>query len=406
MRKSSLLITLLVAAAAAKAGAATCSVPTDYPTIQAAVDDLTCTTINVAPGIYPENVSVSRSVTLNGAEASHPTSGRVSGGPSESTVVGSNPTGGQPVFAISASGVTLDGFTMKNSVASGDATGVQIRPGSNDAVVLNNFIDGIETTAAAGRAQAIHIQNGSMNMNVGGNDMRNIASSGAASGILFGDSDSSVGPETSFLHDNTINGVTSAAGGAAGVFAVKVSPANTSFYFRNGHVTNVTGATWAHGVRVEAVDARNPLVIENEFSALTSANGDVVAISFINVPLAYSADASGNLFFLEAPAYGVMVTGANPVLYPGPMSAGCNWWGSPDGPGPVGFGHGCKVSPEVRYAPWRVSPVFFDPSVCVGNNVPMTEAQCKSGGWIVLVRADGSTFKSQGDCMQYVNNGR
>ena len=31
---------------------------------------------------------------------------------------------------------------------------------------------------------------------------------------------------------------------------------------------------------------------------------------------------------------------------------------------------------------------------------------CKDGGWQSLVRSDGSTFKNQGDCIQYVNTGK
>jgi hypothetical protein len=31
---------------------------------------------------------------------------------------------------------------------------------------------------------------------------------------------------------------------------------------------------------------------------------------------------------------------------------------------------------------------------------------CKNNGWQSLVRADGSTFKNQGDCIQYVNTGK
>ncbi|HKP37939.1 MAG TPA: hypothetical protein VJT71_13865 [Pyrinomonadaceae bacterium] len=33
-------------------------------------------------------------------------------------------------------------------------------------------------------------------------------------------------------------------------------------------------------------------------------------------------------------------------------------------------------------------------------------SQCKNGGWQNLQRADGSTFKNQGDCIQYVNTGK
>jgi hypothetical protein len=31
---------------------------------------------------------------------------------------------------------------------------------------------------------------------------------------------------------------------------------------------------------------------------------------------------------------------------------------------------------------------------------------CKNDGWQSLTRSDGSTFKNQGDCVQYVNTGK
>jgi hypothetical protein len=37
---------------------------------------------------------------------------------------------------------------------------------------------------------------------------------------------------------------------------------------------------------------------------------------------------------------------------------------------------------------------------------PATADECKNGGWRTHTRGDGSTFKNQGDCIQYVNTGR
>jgi hypothetical protein len=37
--------------------------------------------------------------------------------------------------------------------------------------------------------------------------------------------------------------------------------------------------------------------------------------------------------------------------------------------------------------------------------VAQTKDDCKNGGWEGLTRADGSSFKNQGDCIQYVNTG-
>lgn len=40
------------------------------------------------------------------------------------------------------------------------------------------------------------------------------------------------------------------------------------------------------------------------------------------------------------------------------------------------------------------------------NLTPFNKDSCKNGGWSSLTRADGSRFKNQGDCIQYVNTGK
>jgi hypothetical protein len=37
---------------------------------------------------------------------------------------------------------------------------------------------------------------------------------------------------------------------------------------------------------------------------------------------------------------------------------------------------------------------------------PQTKEQCKKSGWQVVTRTDNSTFKNQGDCVQYFNTGK
>lgn len=37
---------------------------------------------------------------------------------------------------------------------------------------------------------------------------------------------------------------------------------------------------------------------------------------------------------------------------------------------------------------------------------PVSKDQCKEGGWQLFHRADGTAFKNQGDCIQYVNTGK
>ena len=38
--------------------------------------------------------------------------------------------------------------------------------------------------------------------------------------------------------------------------------------------------------------------------------------------------------------------------------------------------------------------------------VATSKDQCKKGGWETLVRRDSTSFKNQGDCIQYVNTGK
>ena len=48
----------------------------------------------------------------------------------------------------------------------------------------------------------------------------------------------------------------------------------------------------------------------------------------------------------------------------------------------------------------------YKPSVTFyAVNPPANANACKNGGWRTLTRLDGTTFRNQGDCIQYVNNG-
>jgi predicted outer membrane repeat protein len=81
-----------------------CHVPSGtYPTIQAAVHDATCATINVAAGTYTELVTILRNLTIHGEGQ-------------ERTVVDGRGRG--PVFVITNSTVTINGVTIQNGEAS------------------------------------------------------------------------------------------------------------------------------------------------------------------------------------------------------------------------------------------------------------------------------------------------
>jgi predicted outer membrane repeat protein len=130
-------------AGAAVAGS-TCNVPSggtyNYPTIQAAVNDAGCATINVAAGAYYENVTIGRAVTINGAGAS---STIVDGGGINCILwqcTKSVFTINQPV-AVTFSGLTIqNGYNGSESGAypTGASGGIQISAPAN--VTVTNSI--------------------------------------------------------------------------------------------------------------------------------------------------------------------------------------------------------------------------------------------------------------------------
>ncbi len=51
---------------------------------------------------------------------------------------------------------------------------------------------------------------------------------------------------------------------------------------------------------------------------------------------------------------------------------------------------------------WTVDNVHLGAALAVTTG----KDECKKGGWADMTRADGSSFKNQGDCIQYVNTGK
>lgn len=52
---------------------------------------------------------------------------------------------------------------------------------------------------------------------------------------------------------------------------------------------------------------------------------------------------------------------------------------------------------------WTVDNVHLGETTAT---VATDKSKCKNGGWHDMTRADGSSFKNQGDCIQYVNTGK
>lgn len=399
---SIVLVGLCAVALPLSANAATCSVPSDHPTIQSAIDDPLCDVVNVAPGVYAENLFIPRSVVLNGAQAGQPVAARLSGGPAETTIAGANPVGPAAVITINATRVTVNGFTIRNPISVNAAVGIQFKPAATYATITNNILDAISSAdpGLAGTAAAIFIEGGSFSATIVQNILENVSAAGSANGFLLGDGNPANFLSPMDIEHNTVTGVTSLNAGAYGLRLVNPVDNYGSFVGSNDF-RNLEGSTLVHGLSFEAPTGAISAII-NSFTNLIGPPTDNKGVWFsANDTDVYRADLSESTFNLTVASYAVAI---DPSVNVGGdfVNAHCSWWGSADGPGPVGPGHGARVSPNVAYSPWRIAP---EPSApCVGSNVPTTEAQCKNGGWTSATRREGSPFKNQGDCMQYVNN--
>ena len=362
------------------AHAANCFVPVPYTSIQSAVNDPSCATINVAAGMYFENVTIGRSLTLNGAQAGNPVAGRMSGGALESTVNGANPIGANPVITIKASNVRIDGFTLKNSITTGAAVGVDVKTGGSGAVITNNFVDTITTadTGVNGSAQAVYLENGPDSVLILGNDHRNVQSARSAKGVHIGDA-SSMNPSTNIvITGNSISNVTSGSRGAYGVSINNGngSTMNSGLLIRNNTITNLTGTTgWVHAIGLEA-NTPGVLVFGNSIRNLVPAPGGTIAVWFESENTSFATGhVNENNLDVTIANYGIAV---DPALSGGPLDGTCNWWGDPNGPGPVGPGAGARVSPNVTYTPWLIAPAPV--GACVGG--ASTPGKVTGGGQI------------------------
>lgn len=103
-----------------------CDVPTaTYPTIQSAVDDPTCEVIIVAPGVYTENVTIHRPVTIDGGGS----------GPGEALSTVQSAAADTPVFRIIAATSPASRVNLLDLRATG-ASGVGGNPSSGVRVLL------------------------------------------------------------------------------------------------------------------------------------------------------------------------------------------------------------------------------------------------------------------------------
>ncbi len=333
-------------------GGPTCNVPSNYSTIQAAVDDMGCTTINVAAGTYVENVNITRSLTLRGAKAGVDVSGRTAAGAQESTISG---TGADTAsVTINAGNVVVNGFSITNA---NHGLGVIVKTAGDDAVIKNNIVDNVGNTTYPGPTVGVYLEFGPDDVRVTDNRISNVkAGTGSAQGILVGDS-TSTNPSLGVVVDN--NTITDATSTSKGAYGIQFNNGAKSTGYVTGKITNNTlknlNGKWAHAVGLEG-DTPNVVVRKNTISNLTSVGIDKVAVWFEDNDFFFTVDVNRNSLDVGTSAAGIAVASSLVTKYPTLTVDGtCNWWGSKGGPGLVASGTGSLVSPGVDFKPWLKS---------------------------------------------------
>jgi len=339
------------------AEAATCTVPGTYPTIQMAVNDPNCDPIIVAAGLYPEEVTIQRTLTLRGAQAGVDARTRPFVAANESII--DYPCGPVPIEADS---VTIDGFTVQGSILPDPCflAGIWTNPGFSGTQgghqILNNIvqnnISGIEldSTCAANRTlvQFNLVQN---NDNPG---------PGSGNGIQtnFGlcratiDSNKFSGHTSSSLlvlaasSDLTVSNNELVAGTSERIVFATVSNSTVS-----GNVS--TGSMSSGTIRLFGGDSN---IAINSNTLLNGMRGIRVDDPF---GLGANSGVTAHQNCIKGNSLAGLEDGVSGHL--GTLNAENNWWGSSTGPtnvnNPGGTGD-AVIDPDnvVDFTPWLTSP--------------------------------------------------
>jgi hypothetical protein len=143
----------------------TINVPLDYATIQAAINAAaTDDEIIVAAGTYAESITLSKKLTIKGANAG--------------VAAGANPgvRGAETVidggFIVSVSGATIDGVTIQNGLLSGSMR-VGVAVSASDVTVTNTVIQNVGVAPVTAQSDGLSTQPGNNNLTLTNSTIQN-----------------------------------------------------------------------------------------------------------------------------------------------------------------------------------------------------------------------------------------
>lgn len=374
-------------------------------------------TITVCPGTYPELVNVNKTLTILGAQSG--VDARLvtrTGLPATESVV----TGlaGTTSFYVTANNVTIDGFTVQGATLPNVfGFGIVLGGGTTGANVVNNIVQnniaGL-SLANSGATQAV----------IRYNVFRNNNQPGPATGTgIYTDEFNAGGTLTNVLIDNN-NFIANATEGISFSSSTAGSQSNVTvsnnLFDGNGRAvflyniisSTFTGNTLRNATQAATADIRifggvNGFTIQ--CNNLSAGAGRAIRINNDGGSSNSNITITSNNISAYA-GIGLEVNSGGYTGGPGSLNAERNYWGSPTGPNdlqgrnPGGTGEEI-LDPDlvVDFTPFLTSVQGLPcPTPVVGP--PTNKDQCKNGGWMTFNTP--RTFKNQGDCVSYTNNGK
>ena len=321
-------------------------------------------TVNVAAGTYPELVNVNRTLTINGARTAVDArdASRTGLPDTESVVTGRiiSGTSRSSAFNVSVINVKIDGFTVQDNTNQNQfGTGILVRKAITGTQLLNNIVQNNIIGIIPATDTTIR-----------GNLIRNNNQPGSASGTgIYAEAAANGNPFNNVTIDNnTISGNNNAGillpqtGGTTSNIAItgnRITGNGSALVLFGLTSTTITGNTITNSSGSQVFIGGNSSGLNINCNTIASSPSRGVNISGTG----NSNILVNNNNFVSNTIAGVRVADGS---YTGNLDATSNYWGAPDGPGPVGPGSGDKVSANVDFTPFFNAPVIG----CAGLPAP------------------------------------